>query len=577
MRISWRDKRIIELLREGPATGQELAAATGVSRRTVLRDVARINAELDSCSAGVIEGGQSYRLLIRSQTALTDLLDHALDEAGEVILAMFCANARTVGDIAEAASLPPTTVSRALEAIATRHANVLELSLRPGRGVELRFRRLDPQDFLAALSAGDRALREEVRRLGEQALGGAEEVDRVVARNIPAFEPWVSSRQLRTQVCAALAAAPFVQDAPAALCRSRRALDDYLARKAQTRSWLEGHRYELIGLAADLLNCQGARGVSANLPSMIFEHVARSALFPTIMDGRFHEQVRSLRFDYPFELDFARTICARMEELKPDLLLEPELCALYVIGGVADCEGTQLRILLLSARRSLESVNRAILERSFGDVRVMTAGSVGEARRLVGEEDFDLLVRDEMLEGAGVDDLEWDCVCRGLLDDRDIASLRRSVLYVEYRHSLHRILPKESYVTVDPSGLTYEEVLATGLEELVGRGRISDKELAQVISHELRSERLQFNGVVVPHCVTDSTTRDFRMLAIAPKSTFDLGGEPVGLLLVVLASRSQPDKSTIFSYLYSVAGEGPRVRPGLSYRELVELLEGGAA
>lgn len=572
MRLNGREKQLIQLLQEAPATGQQLAAALGVSRRTVLRDVARLNTLLESCGAGQIESGLNYRLRIDSPRALDTLVQHAYDEATEVLLALLTMPSTTVGELAEYTALPLVTVRQSIDKLNMRFRDILHITSRAGHGLNLIFYKLGPVDLLTALCAQNNALKNDIELLanaGLTALGSlVPEVEEYRAK----LKPWLSTAQVNMQVNAAIATAGFVHKTATSTNTYRSALRAFIDKKMQTYTWLSDKRYELMGLATDMLNQHGVQGVSANLPHLIFAHVARASLFPTIMDDEFCTQIEELRMAHPFEFDFARIYCSRIELMYPGLLLEPELCALYVIGSSARDYTAPTTILLVSARKSLEAINCALLEQAMSDTTIVVVDDLAAAAAKYRTQNFDLLIRDEACNGPGADDLPWDLLTHGILRDKDIAQLQRSVLYTSYKRSLASMLPKENYVALQTKGLSYEATLTKGLDMLVSCGRMSKEEATATLARELQADRLEFNGVAVPHCVTKTPSHSFRLFAICPTTAVPTPQEAIKLILIVFASKHQDDKNTIFSYLYSTLSSQASIEPNMSYQQLMGLL-----
>ena len=88
MRLTKREQMLVSLLRIRPRTGAELAETLAVSRRTVVREVASVNAKLEAERAGRIEAEQSYRLTVASEDRLRALLKDGLSDELAVLLAV---------------------------------------------------------------------------------------------------------------------------------------------------------------------------------------------------------------------------------------------------------------------------------------------------------------------------------------------------------------------------------------------------------------------------------------------------------------------------------------------------------
>ena len=290
------------------------------------------------------------------------------------------------------------------------------------------------------LAARDRAVLTELQTLAGPWMTAAGLMSQEIESFQQEMEPWLTLQEARTQVYAAIVTAPFELGEPLSLTVARASIDRLISRKRDLHSWLLAHRYELIGRASDLLASHGMRVSRPDLPTVMFEHIARSAMFTTLMTDEFRTQVNRIRIDHPIEFDFAQDLCEYLESLRKDVFLEHELCALYVIGTGLCSTGQSLAILLLCGRRSLESVNRAMLENTFDNVTVTSVYDVQSAEREYGTGAYSILIRDDSFADKGLERLPWNLVCRGILSDADLAALKRgsyglTVPYVASRHS----------------------------------------------------------------------------------------------------------------------------------------------
>ena len=80
MYLTKREQVLVSMLRIRPRTGAELADILAISRRTVVREVASVNAKLEAERAGHIESGQRYRLEVGSEDCLRALLSDELSD-----------------------------------------------------------------------------------------------------------------------------------------------------------------------------------------------------------------------------------------------------------------------------------------------------------------------------------------------------------------------------------------------------------------------------------------------------------------------------------------------------------------
>jgi transcriptional antiterminator len=88
MRPTKREQALVTLLHARPHTGSELAALLGVSRRTVVREVATANSKLEAARAARIVSGPNYALEVTSEPRLRALLEEGVTDEELVLLAV---------------------------------------------------------------------------------------------------------------------------------------------------------------------------------------------------------------------------------------------------------------------------------------------------------------------------------------------------------------------------------------------------------------------------------------------------------------------------------------------------------
>ena len=574
MRFSGRERDIVIALREGPSTGTELAERFGVSRRTILRDIARANAILVRSGAGKIEAEPIYRLAIQSQEKLDGLLSSVYDDATSVCLAILSMPEAAIATVGERTGLSSAAVRQCVKEINRRYGNVLSVELQSSKGIIATFKKSNAADFVATLAARDNAVLAEIRETASPWMSAVGLLSDEIESYQHEMDPWLTLQEARVQIYAAIVTAPFTAGETLSLSTAHNAIRAEIARKRELHSWLLAHRYELIGKASDLLAIHGMKVSRPDLPTILFEHLARSAMFPTLMTDEFRSQIERIQIDHPIEFDYARELCSSLERQRPDIMLEDELCALYIVGtGIYPAE-KPVRILLLCGRRSLESVNRAMLENSFENIQVTSVFDMPSAAREYVAGSYEILIRDDSFAGQEPDELPWTLVCRGILSDSDLIRLKRVISDSVYSKTLPQILPDSSFMSLEARGEEYLQVLARGLDSLSRRGALQPEEIPLVMARECQGQCLHFNGIAVPHCITPVPADQPRILALSLDQEVECEGEDIALILIVLVSKRQEDKSSIFSFLYSMLGAGNSVMPGITYSNLIERLGG---
>lgn len=556
MHLTKREKTLVSLLRSRPRTGAELAEALAVSRRTVVREVASVNAKLDAEGAGRIESDQSYRLEVASEERLAALLADGLSDELAVLLCALTSPELSLASLAQETYLSRRALARAISEVNDKYAGVVHLEPRVGRGVEVTLRSAGPADLLASLAAESPYLRARLEELADWDRAGAlvQESER---RYHDQMRPYLSMRQAHLQTIAAMASAPFSHPDPENASVARvEAAEEFYRDKRRVLFELFTHRAQVVDEIAELLRTYGIHSTRSDLCSLVFDHVVRCALFPTLMSVETREQMRSMRLTHPFEFDFGDDLCARLVAHDPRLLVEPDLLALYVLASMEKPEGRPVSVLVLSDRRSMSTINQRLIEQNVEKVDVLVVCDDASARSALAERDWDLVVRDEDYPTA-IEGVPWDMTFRGVLGAPELKLIRTMALDILYRKNFARMLSADNYCHLENEpGQVYLTVLEDVLSLLVDSHRITVAEAELIRARERAGKRLNLGGIAFPHAITPVASDDFRLFVVCLDEPVEDMGDTIELVMVVLASQSQVDKSSIFTYLLSVIEDG---------------------
>lgn len=552
MHLTKREQMLVSLLRARPRTGAELAETLAVSRRTVVREVASVNATLEAEGAGRIEAEQSYRLVVASEERLRALLKDGLSDELAVLLAVLTSPERSLASLAQATFLSRRALTRAIADVNRDYASVVHLEPRAGRGVAVTLPAAGAADVLASLASESPYL---ATRLEE--LAGWERGERLVSEAERSYReemrPYLSSHQAHLQTVAAMASAPFtLRESDNWAAARARAAEDFYRGKRELLFELVTRRAQIVDQIGSLLGTYGIHSTRSDLCALVFDHVVRCALFPTLMSEEMRAQMSEMRLSHPFEFDFGDDLCARLRAAHPGLLMEPEFLALYVLASMERPEPRPVSVLVLCHRRSMSTINQRLIEQNVEKVDVRVVCDDAALSDALAERDWDLAVRDEdyptTVEGVG-----WDMVFRGVLSAGELKLIRTMALDILYRKNVARMLGPESYFHLSPEpGQVYLSVLEDVLGRLVDTHRITVDEAELIRARERAGKRLNLGGIAFPHAITPVDSDEFRLaVACLDEPVSDMDDE-IGLVVVILASQSQADKSSIFTYLLSV-------------------------
>lgn len=150
--LSKRQRQLLKTLDQGPRSGSELAQALGVSRRTVIREVASVSAWLESMGAGSIASDPNYHLVVTSGETLASILSQDLSDEVRVLLCVLRCPGMAIAQVAEETHLSARAVRAAMAEANERLQGIVSLEARVGYGIDARFEGMEPADLLAALA-----------------------------------------------------------------------------------------------------------------------------------------------------------------------------------------------------------------------------------------------------------------------------------------------------------------------------------------------------------------------------------------------------------------------------------------
>lgn len=450
--LSKRQRQLLRTLDEGPRSGSELARALGVSRRTVIREVASVSAWLESMGAGSIASDPNYHLVVTSDEALASLLSQDLSDEARVLLCVLRTPGVAIAQVAEETYLSPRAVRAAMAEANDRLQGIASLEARVGYGIDARFTGMEAPDLLAALAMDSSGVLAELERSCS-----VDSLMRMVGEKSDEYrllmEPYLSQRQLRIQtLAAAYCCAWIVPDSTGVADARVRAVSLFQERKQRLLYRLITHRAAILARINEALSSHGIRPTREDLGSLIFDHVLRCALFPTIMSAEIQRQMRSMRMEHPFEFDFGSDLSESFREFDEHLYVERDFLSLYVLASLEHYSQRPVRVLLVCSRPSVATINKTLIERGVDGVEIELADDEAQAKRLLEQGTHDLVIGDSTVASRFSAEHGWDLSFSGVLSAAEVDRIRQFALRVLYERDIESLLPKGSYLELHVGG-----------------------------------------------------------------------------------------------------------------------------
>lgn len=572
--ISKRQRQLLRALDDGPRSGAELAEILGVSRRTVVREVASVSAWLESVGVGTISSDPNYHLVVTSEDAIASILSRDLTDEVRVLMCVLSRPGISTVQISEETYLSIRSVRAAMGEINVWLRGVVALEARVGYGIDVDFSGMGPADLLAALAIDNAGIAAELEHSC-----GWDSLMRLIGERGEEYrllmEPYLSQRQLRMQTLAAVwCSAWLVPDAPGGADAGARAVTEFQQRKKDLLYRLVTRRAAILARIGEVLASHGIKSTREDLGNLIFDHVLRCALFPTLMSADIQKQMRGIRMEHPFEFDFGADLSECLRAFDERLFVEPDFLSLYVLASLEHFTRRPVSLLLVCGRPSVATINKSLIERGVDGVEVELVDSEPLARRALEDGSFDLVVGDAAVARNFKAAREWDLSFSGVLSAYEVDRIRQMALRVLYERDVASLLPRASYLELHVGAGDYLDELSRALDGLVAAHAISADEAVLIMDREYQGDRLQLGHVAFPHTITPVAASTFRLLAIMPDAPLRDGDERIDLVVVTLASQRLADKSSMFNYLFSVLHDAERARVRLprTYEETVAFL-----
>lgn len=434
--ISKRQRQLLRALDDGPRSGAELAEALGVSRRTVVREVASVSAWPESVGAGTISSDPNYHLVVTSEDAIASVLSQDLTDEARVLMCVLSRPGISTVQVSGETYLSVRSVRAAMDEINVRLRGVVALEARVGYGIDADFSGMGPADLLAALAIDNTGIAAELERSC-----GWDTLMRLIGERGEEYrllmEPYLSQRQLRMQTLAAVwCSAWLVPDAPGGADAGARAVTEFQQRKKDLLYRLVTCRAAILARIGEVLASHGIKSTREDLGSLIFDHVLRCALFPTLMSVEIQKQMRGIRMEHPFEFDFGADLSECLRAFDERLFVEPDFLSLYVLASLEHFTRSSVSLLLVCGRPSVATINKSLIERGTDGVEVELVDSEPLARRALKDGSFDLVVGDAAAVRNFKAAREWDLSFSGVLSAYEVDRIRQMALRVLYERDI---------------------------------------------------------------------------------------------------------------------------------------------
>lgn len=557
--LNSRELRIILLLQEHDLSGEELATLLTTSRRTIIRDIARINALLADEKIGSIESIKKYHLLILNTANFNQLLTKFNNESNLVLFYLLIHPNITLAELMEKTFLSRQNILNCVEKINRQFQRVLKISLRPRIGTTVKVQHISKVDVLAALILDNRPLiTSQLKQLDWQLdpLLPAKLVRDALPERL--FD-YLTEAQFNAQILACLLVAP----------QSIATTTNALATQLMSTG-LDASVVTTLALFFDakttLLNDLTMRQVHATIEATkihytldslnhdfteeIFNHLCRSSMFPTFVPASLSEQIRYLKIQNPFAFDFAFDLAQKLQQDFDAIQIDADYIALYVLHAVETPAARNVRTLMYATRQSVANINKMIITEQVPNMTIEMVFSKEQLTTRLDYTDYDLIIGNGLHPNDLHLPVHFDSTFNGVINQDELDRLKNLSSESYIQENLVNFFPASHFIHLDGHYHHANQVLQAGLDSFESQGLLTHEAVTALIAREAAGNQLILNHVSIPHA-SARLVDAYEVFAIAFDDELKIDDRQIYLMLIVLANQNRPDSGQVFGYIYT--------------------------
>jgi len=558
-----RQLKIVDILEQQASPLSELARQTGVSGRTILRDIDYLNFTL-SGKARIQPGGSAgYQLDIVDRRSYFQLLQrHDNDDR---LLAFLLLNTFTTRlQLASALNLPETWVADRLPRLKQRYERTFSISSRPGVGHFID----EPEEkriiLLANLFKKDMFL----IPLPGLTHGNIERLN-VACEGLDEL-PLISGEYLASLVLAVYAlrnqlTACWPECRHTSLKNTVEQSGIYLGDNAfRTLSGLLEMQQQqaaaitpgaIISVLQKLPGTTSLNIIDSQLVDNITGHLLRCVAAPVWIPEHRQSSMNNLKAVWPAAFDMSLRFIALLREQLNTPLFDSDLTGLYFACALERHQNERQPIMLLSDQNAIATINQQAIERDVLNCRVIIARTPGELNAIFQEVKPLLIINNShyLLD----DSVKNVITIKSIITSAGTEQIKNFLATAFIRQQPERFFSAAgSFHYPNTPDESWRSIIVKICAQLVTQEHMTDDEARHICARESEGENLIVNRLAIPHCWSEQERR-FRGFFITLTHSVQVNNEPVSHVLIACAAADARHELKIFSYLASVLYRHP--------------------
>lgn len=536
--LNERQFSLLDAIESHPVSLSALARQTGVSARTILRDIDYLNFTLSGKAHIRTAGNALYQLEIFDRKSYFQLLQrHDNDDRMLALLLIHPVLSRA--QLADALNLPDSWVAERLPRLKTRHQRAFSLASRPGAGHYVAVD--EPKRFLllANLFRKDpfvyplpgitpdvfSELQEESRRLADW--------------------PNISPDYRVSMILAACALRECPQCPGPTIPETVRERLNHLQRQADSMT----PEYVRALLAASA-SAGSPHVVDAQLIEDLTGHLRRCVAMPQWLAETRQGSMNHLKAAWPAAFDMSVKFINHLRTVMDIPLIDSDLPGLYFACALERHQHESTPVVLVADQNAIAAINKMAIEREVLNCRVILVRTRDELDAVCEELTPALIVNNghEVLDGGPRHVL----TIRNIITSAGIDQIKDFLASAFIRQQPERFFPADGYFHYhNAADESWAQIIPAIAARLSAREMLTPVEAQRICQRELEGENLIVNRIAIPHCWSEQP-KAFRGYFVTLERALSVNGEEVKHLVMACASAANRQELKIFSFLASV-------------------------
>lgn len=536
--LNERQFSLLDAIESQPVSLSVLARQTGVSARTILRDIDYLNFTLSGKAHIRTAGNALYQLDIADRKSYFQLLQrHDNDDRMLALLLIHPVISRA--QLADALKLPDSWVAERLPRLKIRHQRAFNLASRPGAG---HFVAVDEQKrflLLANLFRKDPFVYP-LPGITSDTYARLQEHSRQQT-DWPNISPDYRV-SMTLAACALRKCSPF---ASPTIPEKVLELLNHLQHQADSMTPAYVTKLLAAGISAD-----SPHVVDAQLIEDLTGHLRRCVAMPQWLAENRQGSMNNLKAAWPAAFDMSVKFINHLRTVMDIPLIDSDLPGLYFACALERHQHESIPVVLLADQNAIAAINKMAIEREVLNCRVIVVRTLAELNAICEELTPTLIVNNGhyTLDGGPRHVL----TIRNIITSAGIDQIKDFLASAFIRQQPERFfLPQGYFHYHNVAGESWAQIIEAIATRLCAEKHLTPDESLRICQRELEGENLIVNRIAIPHCWSDRQ-KPFRGFFITLESTLMVNGEEVRHLVMACASAANRQELKIFSFLANV-------------------------